>query len=289
LRNEIEMLKMILEFARNDNRIRAVIMNGSRANPNVPKDCFQDYDIQYIVKDFQSFIGNHDWIDMFGNRLILEMPEAKELPAATNAGNFNYQMLFDDGNRIDLNLIPIERIDELFVKDSQTIVLLDKDQILPDFDQANNSDYYIKPPTKKLYLDCCNSFLWILQNIAKGIWRDELPYVMRMNEFGRDMLDQMVCWYIGIAYGYKISAGKFGKYFKKYLSNEKWEMYLKTYSDGDYSNVWGSLFVMCDLFKSLALEVAKHFNFEYPVKDDQNIMEYLKHVKVLPKGVNDIY
>ena len=289
MRSEAEMLNIVLEIARKDNRIRAVIMNGSRANPNAPKDCFQDYDIQYIVRDFQSFIRNQDWIDIFGKRIILEMPEAKELPPATNAGNFNYQMLFMDGNRIDLNLIPIERMDELLEKDSQTIVLLDKDSILPDFDPANDSDYHIKPPTKKLYSVCCNSFLWVLQNIAKGICRDELPYVMRMYEFGRDMLDQMVCWYIGLSYGYKISAGKCGKYFKKYLPDEQWEMYFKTYSDGEYSNVWNSLFMMCELFKILALEVGKHFNFEYPVKDDQNMMAYLKHVKDLPKGIKDIY
>lgn len=45
MRTEAEMYRLILEKARADERIRAVYMNGSRTNPNVPKDIFQDYDV----------------------------------------------------------------------------------------------------------------------------------------------------------------------------------------------------------------------------------------------------
>ena len=38
MRNEQEMLELIVNTAKNDARIRAVIMNGSRANPNAPSD-----------------------------------------------------------------------------------------------------------------------------------------------------------------------------------------------------------------------------------------------------------
>lgn len=36
MRSEQEMLDLILDTARQDERIRAVILNGSRANPNAP-------------------------------------------------------------------------------------------------------------------------------------------------------------------------------------------------------------------------------------------------------------
>ena len=38
MRNEQEMLELIVNTAKNDARIRAVIMNGSRVNPNAPSD-----------------------------------------------------------------------------------------------------------------------------------------------------------------------------------------------------------------------------------------------------------
>lgn len=45
MRTEKEMYDLILNIANNDERIRAVYLNGSRTNPNVPKDIFQDYDV----------------------------------------------------------------------------------------------------------------------------------------------------------------------------------------------------------------------------------------------------
>ncbi|MGB4660040.1 MAG: aminoglycoside 6-adenylyltransferase [Mobilitalea sp.] len=48
MRTEKEMLDLISNIAQEDERIRAVIMNGSRTNPNVIRDIFQDYDIEYV-------------------------------------------------------------------------------------------------------------------------------------------------------------------------------------------------------------------------------------------------
>lgn len=45
MRTESEMIELILNIARADERIRAVRMEGSRANPAAPKDKYQDYDI----------------------------------------------------------------------------------------------------------------------------------------------------------------------------------------------------------------------------------------------------
>ena len=49
------MLALILGFAQADDRIRVVVMNGSRVNPNVEKDIFQDYDIRYFVTEVEPF------------------------------------------------------------------------------------------------------------------------------------------------------------------------------------------------------------------------------------------
>lgn len=51
MRNEKEMFDLIIGVAHQDERIRAVYMNGSRTNPNTPKDIFQDYDIVYVVTE----------------------------------------------------------------------------------------------------------------------------------------------------------------------------------------------------------------------------------------------
>lgn len=109
MRSEQEMMQMILDYAKNDDRVRAVGMNGSRTNPNAPKDRFKDYDIVFLVTDMNSFIGDNDWVDCFGSRIIMQTPEDMKLLPPELDGNYSYLMLFSDGNRIDLTLCPVEK------------------------------------------------------------------------------------------------------------------------------------------------------------------------------------
>ena len=51
MRNEKEMMDLILGVAEKDERVRGVYMNGSRTNSNSRKDIFQDYDIVYVVSE----------------------------------------------------------------------------------------------------------------------------------------------------------------------------------------------------------------------------------------------
>ena len=105
MRSEREMLDLILDTARADDRIRAVIMNGSRTDPDAPRDIFQDFDIVYVVTDVAPFANNRPWIERFGPQMIVQLPDATGDPAPEE-GSFAYLMQFADGNRIDLTLYP---------------------------------------------------------------------------------------------------------------------------------------------------------------------------------------
>jgi aminoglycoside 6-adenylyltransferase len=291
LRSESEMMALILNTAKGDDRVWAVYMNGSRANPNAPKDFFQDYDIVYVVKDVGSFTRNHDWVRVFGEIMIMQMPKTMPIiPGDENDdGSFAYLMQFMDGNRIDLTLMPVEKLDEFMEHDSESILLLDKDGLIGPFPPASDSDYIVKKPTAKLYADCCNEFWWVSTYVAKGIWRDELPYAMRHMEYVRDMLDRMVEWYLGIITGFKVSAGKCMKYFKRYLDPETWDKYARTYSDGNYERLWEALFTACDLFRSAAGRVSEEFGFKYPAGDDERVSAHLRHIRRLPRDAKEMY
>ncbi|MDF2946489.1 MAG: aminoglycoside adenylyltransferase [Bacillales bacterium] len=285
LRSEKEMFNLILSIAIEDQRVRAVYMNGSRANPNVKKDIFQDYDIVYVVTETASFINDEKWICVFGDLLMMQQPDRNDKSIGIEVNidkSYGYLMLFKDGNRIDLRIESIHSIYDTYGKDKLTIPLLDKDNILPIIGAPTDSDYYVKAPTEAEYLSCCNDFWWCLQNVAKGIWRDELPYAKQMFELViRARLDQMVSWWIGMNNNFQVSSGKMGKYFKNYLQENYWNMYKQTYSDSNYENMWDSVFVACELFRSLAIEVADKFSYNYPFEDDKAMHKYLKRVKEL--------
>lgn len=290
MRTEKEMLDLIINTAKEDERIRAVIMNGSRVNPNVKKDCFQDFDIIYAVKDIRSFTSNHNWIHRFGEIMIVQMPEEMSLIPADEDGKFPYLMQFMDGNRIDLTLVPVELINNFVRQDSLSKLLLDKDNCMEGFPPASDKDYLIKKPTKKEFLDCCNEFWWCSTNVAKGLWREELSYVKGMLDSPvRDMLIVMLEWHIGMKTDFIVNAGKFGKHFEKYIEKDMWVQFKRTFSNAEYDNIWESFFVMGNLFREVANEMANAYGYPYPQGDDDRVTSYLKHVKALPKDSTSIY
>jgi aminoglycoside 6-adenylyltransferase len=289
MRSEQEILELVLNTAKGDDRIRAVIMNGSRTNPNAPRDIFQDFDIVYLVTEVESFIAEHTWIHCFGELMVLQMPEAMQDPPPQNDGNFPYLMQFTDGNRIDLTLVPITNTNAL-EHDSLSMVLLDKDGLLQPFAAPSDSDYLPRPPSAQAFSDCCNEFWWVCPNVAKGLWREEITYAKyTLDSFVRDQLMKMLMWYVGIKTQFSRSPGKFGKYLKQYLESELWEMLLKTYSDADYQHTWEALLTTCKLFRLTAVRVAEHCDLEYPIGDDEKVSAHLQHVRLLPKNAKEVY
>jgi aminoglycoside 6-adenylyltransferase len=277
MRTETEMLDLIIDVAKDDERIRAVQMQGSRTNPYAPRDRFQDYDICYFVSDVDSFVRDHHWIDVFGKRLMLQFLEAGD-------GIYLYSMLFTDANRIDLVILPVgvfdrrEDVNDGESDDNEAVWLLTKDDVFTPRPPATHEKYNIKPPLKCVYDDVCNRFWWHTQYAAKGMYRDELPYTMHYMNVLRDALFRMVEWYIGQRSDYSVSAGKHGKYFKKHLNHVHYDMLCKTYTDSNAIFIWDALFAMCDLFREMGLEVARYNAFAYPAKADENMVHYLNAI-----------
>jgi aminoglycoside 6-adenylyltransferase len=289
MRSEQEILDLILDTARGDERIRAVIMNGSRTNPNAPRDPFQDFDVVYLVNDVNPFKHNPDWIKSFGEIMILQMPEAMQDSSPNQDGSFSYLMQFTDGNRIDLGIAPLEKLDEL-IKDSLTETLLDKDERIGSIPPANESDYLPQPPTAKAFADCCNEFWWVCPYVAKGLWREEILYAKYcLDHYVRDQLMKMLVWYAGMRTQFSQTPGKSGKYLQGQLEPELWERLLSTYTDGGYEHTWEALFTTTDLFREVANQVAEQFAFDYPHDDDHRVSAYLKHISCLPKDAEEIY
>lgn len=281
MRTEAEMMALILGVARADERVRAVVLNGSRANPRAPKDLFQDYDIVYAVRDLPSFVSDPGWIDVFGPRVMLQTPETMRQPLGD--GRFTWLMLLCDGNRIDLTLLPAERFSQLDARESASVLLLDKDGAVMPYPPAGDESYHVRPPDELHYSSCCNNFWWCAQNVAKGIWRDEVPYAKAMQEevLRPELLD-MAGWVVGVRRGFCVSVGKWGKYLKDMLPKEDYTTLLETYSSAGSETMWQSLLAMCGLFDAWGREVGQHFGYAYPQEDADAMLAYLHTVRRLP-------
>jgi aminoglycoside 6-adenylyltransferase len=183
MRSEKGMFDLILEVANRDNRIRAVYINGSRANTNAKKDIFQDYDIVYVVTETNSFISDDGWISVFGDPLIFQEPDKLDKMqgrAVDFESCYTYLMQFTDGNRIDLHIQTVEKMLQEYGTDKLTVPLLDKDNCLPTISESSDEDYWVKKPTYGRYFSRCNNFWWVAPYCAKGLWREEILFTIEV-------------------------------------------------------------------------------------------------------------
>jgi aminoglycoside 6-adenylyltransferase len=274
MRSEEEVLSQLLGYAKMDSRVKVVLLNGSRANPNVRKDILCDYDVIFGVTETLSFVQNQDWISSFGELIILQqnciMEDAEEWPI--------FLMLFTDGVRVDLSFRKIEQIIE--PTDSLTKLLLDKDNQLGILEPANDRSYITRKPSKQQYAKLLNNIWWCSTNVAKGLWRDELPYAKYMLDVVvRDAVVTLLSWYIGMNNGWNINTGKAGRWLQNQLPDDIWTSYVNTYAGSDIELNWDALLEICKLSSRIGQAVAHELGYEYPLSEDRKVTEYIAQLR----------
>ena len=287
MRTEAEMISLIKDIAFKEENIRAAYIEGSRTNPNAPKDIFQDYDIVYIVTTTKPFREDKEWINNFGKILYMHYTEDNVFYPSDVENCYGWQIQFADGNRMDLHVCTKENALanlELYQ------ILVDKDGIVPYPQETTDERYWVKEPREIEFKCTCSDFWWCLNNVAKGLWRNELPYAMDVINFVlRPHLKRLLEWKMGIENNFSVSAGKSCKYFKKYLQEETYRQFLATYSIAEIESIWNSVFEMCDLFQSTAVELSKKQKFVYDFEQAENSLSFLHHVRKLPANAKEIY
>lgn len=269
VRSEQDMMAMLLDFAREHEQIRLVTLEGSRTNKRITPDRYQDYDIAFFVTDMNGFKADDQWLDVFGPRLMMQKPEDMELFPPEYGNWFSYLMLFADGNKVDLTLIPLEEVEDYFRgSDGLVEVLLDKDSRIPAREPATDRKYWLAQPSARSFDDCCNEFWFVSTYVVKGLARGEILFAIdHLNGIARPNLLRMMGWAIGAERGYTFSVGKNYKFIKRYLAEEDWGLLLSTYEQNGYPQMWQALFTCYSLFRRYSHTVADRLGYPYPDYD----------------------
>lgn len=286
MRTEQEMMDLILDTTKSDDRVLAAYLKGSRTNPKVPRDCYRDFDVMYVVTETRSFIQDPSWLNRFGTVALMQeqdTPFGYGQRFHIQEGyeeSYSWLLLFDDGNRIDIGIELLPVMESGRNRNKLFLPLLDKIGCLPQLPPPTDEDFYIQKPSEQGFYGCCNEFFWCLCDVAKGIARDELPFAMTTyNTLVRDVLELMLDWYIGTYTDYAVSSGKLHKHFKQYLPSDLYEEYVTTYTDGDYQHFWAAIQAAYALFRKTALLVAQPFQFSYPEQEEKASRNYIRHVQ----------
>ena len=169
-------------------------------------------------------------------------------------------------------------------EDTLTQVLLDKDGRIAPLPPPCDVGYLTPQPGPAEFAETINEIFWCSNNIAKGLWRGELPYVKFMfDSIVRESILKMLAWYAAMGHGWALDSGKFGKWLEKYLPGALWQAYLRTYAGAGEAENWEALFAALALVRQIGQELAQALGYSYPLEDDRRMLIYLRAVRALPK------
>lgn len=278
MRSSEEMMKLILGVAMNDERIRAVTMEGSRASKNATHDKYCDFDISYVVNDIREFTKDNKWVEIFGEILIVQCPMDWYSHPYDYEGhdNFAYLIQFIDGNRIDLTLIDIRNIEKEKSYSEPRIVLLNKDNLKELKQISDESVFHIQKPSEMEYYNTCNEFRWLSIYITKGLCREEIYYAKYAYDvLMMEMFIKMLNWKIGVDNDFNVTTGDHNKYLKRFLSMEEMERFQGCFPNGTYEDIWSKLYVIYDNFAETAKYVGESLGYSFDIKETEEVRGFL--------------
>ena len=264
MRAETEMLDLILQIAKTI-QVEAVVMSGSRTNQNAPKDEFQDYDVVYVVDDFDNLTSDLSWLNQFGKRII-------EQEVALDHRRL-YLMLFEDGNRIDLTLCPKEHIKEWVESETDYTVLKDEKGLFESY-TTNPQRYWISPASETDFEKTCNEFWWVSAYVVKGICRKQVIYATdHLYGICQQELLKVLAWQVASDKG-TVDIGKNYKYLFNYLPTEKEKEFSDLLDFSSVEKLIQSLYATMKLFHQEAQSLAQKMGFDYDKEVAEKMIEY---------------
>ena len=264
MRTEAEMLDVILKTAETL-QVEAVAMSGSRTNQKTSKDEFQDYDVVYVVDDFDNLMSDLSWLDYFGKRIIEQevVLDHRRL----------YLMLFEDGNRIDLTLCPKEHIKEWVDSEAGFTVLEDPEHLFEPYSQ-NLERYWTSPATETNFGKSCNEFWWVSAYVVKGICRKQVIYATdHLYGICQQEFLKILAWQVASNRGV-VDIGKNYKYLFNYLPTEKEKEFSNLLDFSSIEKLSQSLLATMQLFHQEAQRLAQKLDFDYDKEVAEKMIEY---------------
>ena len=278
MRTEAEMLDVILKTAETL-QVEAVAISGSRTNPKTLKDEFQDYDVVYLVENFEELISDLSWIDQFGKRIIEQ--------EITLGHRRLYLMLFENGNRIDLTLCPKEHIKEWVESEADYTVLKDEKGLFESY-TTSPQHYWKNPASETDFKNSCNEFWWVSAYVVKGICRHQVIYATdHLYGICQQELLKVLAWQVASDRG-TVDVGKNYKYLFNYLPTEKEKEFSDLLDFSSIEKLTQSLYVTMKLFHQEAQYLAQKMGYNYDKEVAERMIQYAEErLKMFGNNKND--
>ena len=272
-------LQHIKNWINDNNDIRAALITSSLVNPLAPVDDFSDLDIELVFEDSENYIKSKEWLFQFGDILNYYEEGIEEFEGKHAMKMVQYM----DGVKVDFKIYSIEQflaeVNSPILPEDWDIgyeILADKDNLTSNLKPPTYQVSIIKKPSFEEFNKIVDNFWWDVTYIPKCLARGDLFYLKFMVEkiIRVEYFIPMIEWYVASQHHWNITTNKYGRLFKKYLSEQEWAQLEETFSGSDLSENWKACGKMLVIFDQMAIKVAESLKIEYNLNKGKEIMKF---------------
>jgi len=270
MRNLQTELNKLIDYANQNEWIRGLVLQGSFINTNAPIDKYSDLDPLFYVSDVNQFIHDDAWKNQFGEVMSYFHDE---WDMKDNLKGYTRLTIYQDGFKIDFGFQDVKLAK--YANDMELYkVYVDKDAIIPVPEARDESKFYVKQPTEQEYQDILRDFFFDTSYVVKTIYRDEVTFNQYMMMILHKKITQLAIWYVGVKHAFLVNPGIYGRYIKRYLSDEEYELLKSTYPSSDYDSVKMALIQSFEAVRYFGKYIADELHFTYPATHDADMYAY---------------
>ena len=278
------LLGRFVDWVREQEKVRSVILIGSRARQDHPADVASDMDLVIFSTDPQHYLSSIDWLEQI-DRYCLTFLE----PTA-NGRFMERRVLFAGGYDIDFVFLPEQAIrQEIQTGLSPEItlalsrgarVLLDRDGLAEELLAALPKLSLSQPPSSDEYLNLVHDFWYHAVWTAKKLSRGELWTAKSCcDNYMKWRLLRMIEWSTQANHGWQADTWHDGRFLERWADPQVVEGLQTSFSNYDLEDVWRALAETMDLFHDLALETAQSLGVPYPSEGEACAREIVAEVR----------
>lgn len=274
-----DLLRRLVAFAEGDENIRAVLLEGSRADPHGTIDKWSDYDVAFVTRSNEPYL-RAEWfagfVSQFGEVLLAQTPDDPALfdDAHDPLEHYAYLTQYADGLRLDLTFETVAYVRGVTLE-SATAVLVDKDGQFAHVDPSDR-DYWVKLPGGGAFHWCCNEFWWTAPYVAKAVARGQTIAALELlGKVVRPQFAQMLTWLAGANGGPATTVGKHGTDVGAHVPAELYGALLASYPRADLAEIRFALDELVRAFPSVAQGVANALGYVYDAREGERASAFL--------------
>lgn len=276
-----EILNRIVDWGRETPEVRALILEGSRAESNAADD-LSDYDVNVFLTDSTPYTEDKAWLSSIAEIWVC-IPEAVE----HNGTLFPSRLvIFRDGIKVDFILYSLDVLEEYAKADPLPAgydtgykVLLDKDHITARMRAPSYSAFKGKQPSAEEFIRCVNAFWFEVYHVATYLRRQDLWAVKFRDWECKRFLIRMIEWHENALRNWDLRTNPLGKRMTSWVSAETWKALHNVFGRFDSQDSWRALEATTKLFRRVAGETAETLGFTYPQDLDGHISGFIERIR----------